>query len=1098
VTVTNVLTSVSQTVSTTSSGVYNVVALAVGTYKVTITKEGFKTFVSENVALHPGEVVDVNASLQLGAAASEVTVTAAPVEVQTTSSEQSGIITSSQISNLSLNGRNYMMLAMLTPGVVSSIGASSLGGGGINTGQPIMSNGGVGPTTFLTDGTWNDNTGCMCGPNVTPSLDTIQEFRVLNDNYSSKYGWTGTTLILSETKSGTSEFHGNAYDYVRNDATDARNFFSPTVPALKQNIFGFTIGGPGYIPGKYNTNKKKLFFFGGVEWRRIRASEVLLGAMVPQAMRNGDFSHDPTLPSSGLSFDSTATNLMSQLHPGVTCLESPTSLNPACFDNNSVLYMSTYFPLPNNIVPGQFLNYINNGEEKVNQTEQDYRVDYNFSDRFRLTAGFRYEDIPWLEPANTWGANPAPTTTANLGWTGINAMIRFTANINPTTVNQFTVDQTADKPRLEGLNFILPSGFTFDLPYKGVDIHGDRFPNVNIYSGWDSNTYGNLPVNASDGEVTMQDDFTKVKGRHVIQSGALLIFGVKKQNYFSQTQGTFNFSGVHTGDPVADYLLGLDASFFQTSGELRDYFSYTQFEAYIQDDWKATRKLTLNIGLREVYYSPDHKQGNGQASFDPYTYNPSQAPVVQPNGLFLENSSGVPVTASGAPANLLNGIVIAEDFKAIGSYPGGTPGVPDGIFTVPKFNLGPRFGFAYDIFGDGKTAIRGGYGIGYTRIPMEAEYDTTNDPPFVSSISLINGTFTNPSYGIPGALGPPTIYTVGPPGKLWHPQQEQTWSFGLQRQLIPNGVLGVSYVGAVGHHLFYPDPLTDNNFPLPQAAPTVNNPNCLSPGESASPAGGFNFDPCINAGITSQDYTRPYVGWSTIGNEGGPGMYNGNSNYNALQASWNYRAQHFTWTLAYTFSKAMSDIQVGWNPPQNPRDYKAGYGPSSNHVPQVLTSSYVYQLPFLKGSSGWAHRTLGGWTFSGITNIQAGFALSPALSTATPGLALMPNCVASVKGPKTVGEWFNTAAFVAPAFGYFGNCGNGNISGPWLNQWNWSLLKDFHLTERAKVQFRAEAYNIWNHPSFNSVSTGLGSGTFGQLTGTLDPRQLEFALRLDF
>jgi hypothetical protein len=1100
VTITNTGTGQAQVVHSNASGFYDLEAVQAGTYDVTLKAEGFRAFVAQGVKVDVGARVYVNATLQLGATTSEVTVSAAAVAVETASGEQSTTIGSQQISTLALNGRNFISLAVLVPGVVSSIGAGQgMTGGGIVSGQPITTSG-VGRefTNFAQDGTFSNNTGCMCGPNVTPSLDTISEFNILKDNYSAKYGFTGSANIVVQSKSGTSEFHGGAYDYLRNDALDARNTFTGKSP-LKQNIFGFTIGGPVYIPGKYNKDKKKTFFFVGEEWRRVRSGQSLTGKMIPQDMRNGDFTNSPTLGTGGLKFDTIGAALIAQSHPGIQCIADATHLNPNCFDPNAVLLLNQYFPLPNTSnPPTAAFNYVNNGVGQVNQREDNYRIDHYISEKMRLFGRISYEDVPNLPPANTWGPNPAPTMHAILNWTGINSVLRFTHNISPSTVNQFTFAQIHDKPRLRVLGAEVPSGLNIALPFGAADVH-KRSPQINI-TNWAGLAAFPLPVDASDGEITLADDYSHTKGSHVIQAGGLYIFGIKRQNLFSQTNGTFGFSGVHTNDPVADYLLGLDASLFQTNGERRGYFRYRQFEGYIQDDWKATRKLTLNLGVREVYYTNDKMQGFGFSDFDPKRWDATKAAVVQPNGLFVVDANGNPLTPTGQLADPLNGIVLPEDFKGINGLPNGTPGVPDGIFLTPVWNLGPRVGFAYDVFGDGRTAIRGGFGVGYSRIPF-GQYVSMNNVPFISSITLINGTLTDPSLGTPGAKGPAPLNVIGPPGGTFKPTRLGTWSLGVERELIRNGVLNVSYVGSAARDV---KGSLDFNAPLSRIGPSTNNPGCLQPGQGLNAK--YDFDPCLNAGLVSADFTRPFVGWSGFSSAHGAGVYFGTNNYDSLQVSWKYSMAHVNWTAAYTYGKSLSDIASrgdGSNTntgqsAQNPRRFKLEYGPVGWDRTHVFTTGYIWDLPVFRNRSDLVGKAIGGWTFSGITVIESGFAFDPGLSIGTAGLAIRPDCVGSTSGPKTVQKWFNTSAFVAPPFGTYGNCGTGMIRGPGDNTWNWSLYKTFPLGEKAKLQFRAEAFNIWNHPNFLGVDTSLGSSSFGQLTSTLDPRILEFALRLDF
>lgn len=1029
--------------STNNEGGFSMPGLQSGTYEVTVSKDGFKKFTERDIFVGPSVTRSVIASLTVGEVNTTVTVEASTAQVQTTTSQVSHFVAEKQIEELPLNGRNYQSLSALMPGVLNTAVGSSQGQGGFNTSNTMSINGmGTGATLYLLDGVWNMNTGNMTQTTITPNPDSIQEVRTLQNNIGQKYGLLGASIVMLQTRSGSSQFHGALFEYLRNDAFDARNFFSPGVLPLKQNIFGGTIGGPVFIPKIYDRDKSKTFFFFSEQATRKHIASTLRGATPTQDMRNGIFSSKIIDPDTGLPF---AQNAAGQY-----------VIPQNRINSNSLTLLNALAELPNN-PGGGFLNYINTNPEILSQNDVQIKVDHSIGSKLRLMG--EYFDLRQTDdlPAHTWQGSPFTTNTQSFLTRSKLAEFQATMILSPTMVNQislgtndYVVDLTPNKLVYKEQ---LPD-FNSTLPFNGF--LSNRLPSIGFSGGWSG--FGiaqTMPlIHASDLENTLTDDWSWVKGKHTIEAGFNLVFSTKRQNIFSASNGNWVFSGKFTGDPIADYLLGRAASFNQTSGERRPYIHGTIASPYVQDTWRVTPRLTLNYGLRLMYMPLANIQPGYGSLFDPSRYSFDKAPIVNRDGTVTPTPNYDP----------LNGLVI-----------NGVNGVPQNFSENHRWYLNPTVGFAWDVSGKGTTSLRAGFGITRARVftGTDCTYSCPSNPPFVQNLSLVDPFFPSP-IGT-GTARPPAAQALS--GASFDNQATAVYTYSVSLEQQVKGWL--LSVGGAGNQVRHQGISLNLNQPFA--------------------AGGLDYPADINTGTFPYAY-GPYYGWGAISHS----TTMGNASWNGLMFSAKHQVGHGLFLSgAYTWAHGLQEGQgssFGSNSVQNSYNVKENRGNSSVNVGHIASFSWIYDIPFMQKATGVQRALLGGWKYNGIATIQSGISLTPGLSVANQGLATRPNVAAgkSLTYQKSVDQWFDTSAFERPAFGYFGNAGPGILTGPGVANFDMGLYKDFRISERAKVQFRSEFFNVFNHTNFSGVSTTLGAGNFGRITSARDPRIMEFSLRLQY
>lgn len=1071
-----------------SSGEYNQSALPQGNYDVTVTAAGFKKFQAKGVVLEVAQKARVNVSLQVGAASTEIVVEGAAVaQVETQSSDLSGTVTGNQISNLALNGRNFTQLVTLVPGVSNQTGQDE-GTVGVYGNVAYSINGGrTEYNNWEIDGGDNMDNGSNSTLNVYPNLDAIAEVKVLTSNYGAQYGRNASGTIEVETKSGTKAFHGTVDYFGRNEIFNARNFFDDTRPPYKKHDWGYTIGGPVVLPG-YNKQRDKTFFFWSEEWRREKNPSTFSPANVPSdAERAGNFS-DLCPDFTGSFQDCPIDPTTEARFPGDTVTVDPVAA--------AVLAM-----LPNaNTTNGGYPAYSTTVSLPTKWREELVRVDHNVTPNLRAT--FRFIHDSWVTdtPTTLWSTGTFPTLPTHFIGPGVSIVQRLTANVSPTLLNEFVFSYTTDHITLSnGGPWQRPAGITVGLFQNGF---GGKLPGFQVNSG--NAAYGDgfgqdpsyIPWKNSNPTYTLRDNVSKIVGKHTLQFGAYAVIGQKNEQDGAEPSNngfitTDNTSAVSTGNAFADLLVGRISQFQQENLQLKYFNRYKILEPYFQDDWRITNRLTLNLGLRVSLFGTYYEKEKKAYSFEAGHYTLGNT-TINPDG-----------TVNGDP---FNGIIQC-----------GGAGIPRGCMTGHLFNPAPRIGFAWDPKGDGKMAIRGGYGIFYEHTNgNEGNTESLEGtPPLVldpvqNNIDSYAGVGANV-----GAQLPLSVKSI-PTKALW--PYVQQWHLDVQKQMPSHIVTTLSYVGSKGTHLtlqrnfnqLFPVPASDNPYAAGEA---------IDPSNTVCPAVG---NPVVNGVVTTGQVAtnvsvaacgadanlfRPFLGYGDITR-----LENtANSIYNALQFSARRTMGSLNLSVAYTYAHSIDNssdrYDGGFVDSYNLARTRASSNFDQRHI---LNMSYDYALPVFK--DGPAHVALGGWRWSGLIGIQTGTPFSVVNGTDFADAAGVANGVGTGSFADRVGDpragvvrgtdkgplLYNPAAFVAPQGLTFGNSGRNSLTNPRFVNFDMSLFKRFQIKEAYGFEFRWDAFNLFNHTQFNAIDNSLGSSTFLEATSAHRARTMQFGLKFTF
>ncbi len=1092
--ITNEATQQPRSAMTDPNGFYVATNLPVGNYSVTIEHQGFKKATKTGYNLVADGRLTVDFALEAGAVTEAVEIVASSGEtVNSTSGEVARVIDQSQVQELALNGRNYLQLTTLIPGapLLSDDQLDLMTGLGVN--QPI--NGNRGNTNLLTvDGGFNLDSGSNNSQINNVGIDFISEVKIQTSNFSSEYGRNSGASINVVTRSGGNQFHGSAFEFLRNEKLDANNVFNKAraveipKPSLRYNNFGWSFGGP--------IIKDKFFFFGGMEWKKIRRFTASTGRTIPtRAERTGDFSFRLRGPDGIVGTDDDGA-LRNPANAANTCT-APTITNgvittPAvrtgCFPGNIIpppLITADGTALANvfKAMEGRAVAYVDTptGNNAVYQEPNPFdvrqeilRLDYRFNERHTIYGRYLHDDYILVAPFGTFIDSQLPTIPTDRRRPGFSYQVGHTWMLTPSLINEAKINASWNSQRIPPVGDLWKRetyGFTYPQLFTGGGRFEDSIPNTNV-SGFATFAGASASLLSPTTDIAFSDNLSWVRGEHTLKTGLLYIRNRKDQNGRSLYAGnvTFNPSGNprSTGNGFADALLGNFRTYQEFSIDQIGFFRFNQTEAYVNDGWRLNRKLNLELGVRYAYSSPTYTQANNIVNFDPALYDPSQAVTVNLNGTIDASKGG----------NRFNGLVIAGSGvpqDELGRVPnGGDPavlavptGAPRGLYD-PQHIFMPRVGFAYSPTGDNKTAIRGGFGIFYDRPEGNIIFSAVNIPPFTDSAQFENGNLSNIRGGAASAAAPfSDIFTIDPNLVLPY---VMSYSLSVQRDL-PWGIFGeIAYVGNQARHLL--------------RQPDINQPTFDALRANAA---------LPTAQRASTNTLRPFKGYSAIRMR----LSDSTANYNALQVYATKRKGDLTMTVGYTWSKALADTSGNGDNPEDPFNRGFNYGPVSFDRRHIFVTTYTYHLPFFRKSNGLLQNTLGGWEVSGITRWQTGQNLTPTGNSSIGGRRA-DTTGQGVEGPRTLDEWFNTAAFVNPPNERRGTAGVGVIEGPGRHVWDLSLRKRFALTEKVGLQFQADFFNAWNLVNLNNPNVNANSGDFGAIDGAAPARNIQLGLKLTF
>jgi len=1071
VTVTQVDTDFSRHLLSDSQGDFVFVELPVGSYRLEAEAMGFRKFVQEGITLHVNQAASVTIQLAVGIPTQTVAVNANASMIETTSTNLGTTVGDREILDLPLNGRHFTQLGVLQPGVVPITPGLALAGGTLREGQAYAVNGQRPESNnFLIDGSNNFN-GVDGGFVLEPPVDAISEFRILTHTTNAEFGHSAGSTTNIITRSGSNNFHGSTWEFLRNNAMDAKSFFADSVEPLHRNQFGGTFGGP--------IKKDRIFFFGYYEGLRNSQGETARTTVPSDAERQGNFGdlcqlNAGSFNAAGLCIDN-QTGQVSQTGGQLFNFFVPPNTPPQPLPYNQLPFVDSlsqnllpYYPRANS---GPF-TYVGTQILTSDNDQFGARVDYSLTQRDQLTFRYSFSQGNQTDPLSTAGAN-VPGFPVGENQRVQNFVAQQTHTFTPSVVGNARFSFLRNKLLFnEQLNHTDPATLGFQYEPSLAEAIGPPFVQVAGYASIGDAITG--PRDTYQNSYDFSGSLIWIRGRHQIKFGGGYQYDQINVLQGIASNGFFVFANFPLSNPFASFLFGQPVFFLQGGGDFSRGLRGQAFNLFAQDTWKVTRKLTVNYGLRYEVPSPYTELKNRQN-----LWIPGRQSTVYPT----------------APMGLL--------------YPG-DKGVPGGLIPMERDGFAPRVGVAWDPKGTGQWLVSAAYGIFYDPYytgqggPLQTPISA---PPYLQTPQIQLPNFADPYNGqnpFNGSFAQPmTLLTLDPNLRLPYAQD---WNLNIERSFRDDWLLQIGYVGTKGTKLPR----------FIEANPTVYDSN-LTPQQNAN----FMDQRRLYSGCTVANPT-PCV-YSSVGEIAG----NANSTYNALQASLQKRLSHgLSFLASYTFSKTLDDVSTfnitgsasqstaGENDlAQNPFDLKAEHGRSMFDARHRFVLSYQWNLPWFSHPDNWYGQILGNWMVNGITTFMSNtpFTVYDSTNVSLQGSAPeisgfpanRPDVVGNPNsGPHTADRWFNLSAFkqlnpVTQA-GQFGDAGRNIVDGPAFQQWDFSALKTIPIHESVNLQFRAEFFNIFNNVNFLLPNNDISSPNFGQIKSARAGRVVQLALKFSF